>query len=258
VAIHGTGTDLVPVASATAHGVLVSNLPGVNAQSVAEYCVMAMLMLARNVMWITSAMRTQPWDEARKGAAPAQELEGTTVGIIGVGEIGRRVAKICREGFGMRILGNQRNMSRLPQGVESASLEDLLRDSDFVVIACPLTKETHHLINPRTLAMMKKSAWIVNVGRGAVIDENSLIAFLRDRKIAGAMLDVYEQYRLPPGHELFQLGNVILTPHLAGGTIASRARASVAAAGEMLRMLAGERPINLVNPEVLHARSAHH
>src|SRR5712671_986965 len=256
VAIHGTGTDLVPLEEANKYGVMVSNLPGVNAQSVAEYCVMAMLMLARNVMWITSAMRTQPWDEARKGAVPAQELEGTTVGIIGVGEIGRRVAKICREGFGMRILGNQRNMSRLPQGVESASLEDLLRDSDFVVIACPLTKETHHLINPRTLAMMKKSAWIVNVGRGAVIDENSLIAFLRDRRIAGAMLDVYEQYRLPPGHDLFQLGNVILTPHLAGGTIASRARASIAAAGEMLRMLAGERPINLVNPEVLHARSA--
>jgi D-3-phosphoglycerate dehydrogenase / 2-oxoglutarate reductase len=106
--------------------------------------------------------------------------------------------------------------------------------------------------------MMKKSAWIVNVGRGAVIDENSLIPFLRDQKIAGAMLDVYEQYRLAPGHELFHLSNVILTPHLAGGTIASRARASVAAAGEMLRMLAGERPINLVNPEALHARSAHH
>jgi D-3-phosphoglycerate dehydrogenase len=257
VAIHGTGTDLVPLGSATAHGVLVSNLPGVNAQSVAEYCVMAMLMLSRNIIWITSAMRTQPWDEARKGAVPAQELEGMTVGIIGVGEIGRRVAKICREGFGMRILGNQRNMSKLPQGVEGASLEDLLHDSDYVVIACPLTKETHHLINSRTLAMMKKSAWIVNVGRGAVIDENSLIAFLRDKKIAGAMLDVYEQYRLPPGHELFHLGNVILTPHLAGGTIASRARASVAAAGEMLRMLAGERPINLVNPEALHARPAH-
>ena len=258
VAIHGTGTDLVPLASATERGVMVSNLPGVNAQSVAEYCVMAMLMLARNIQWITSAMRSQPWDEARKGAAPAQELEGTTVGIIGVGEIGRRVAKICCHGFGMRVLGNQRNLSKLPQRVKGVSVEELLRDSDYVVIACPLNAETHHLINEKTLKQMKRSAWLVNVGRGAVIDESALIVSLREQKIAGAMLDVYEEYRLPPGHALFKLDNVILTPHLAGGTIASRARASVAAAGEMLRMLAGERPINLVNPDALHARPAHH
>ena len=258
VAIHGTGTDLVPVASATEHGVMVSNLPGVNAQSVAEYCVMAMLMLARNVMWITSAMRTQPWDEARKGAVPAQELEGTTVGIIGVGEIGRRVAKICRHGFGMRVLGTQRRLDRLPPDAEGASFEKLMRESDYVVIACPLNAETRHLINEKTLDYMKAAAWLINVGRGAVIDETSLIRALKNKRIAGAMLDVYEQYRLPPGHELFQLDNVILTPHLAGGTIASRARASIAAAGEMLRMLAGERPINLVNPDALHARPAHH
>jgi D-3-phosphoglycerate dehydrogenase / 2-oxoglutarate reductase len=258
VAIHGTGTDLVPVASATEHGVMVSNLPGVNAQSVAEYCVMAMLMLARNVVAITAALRAQPWDEARKGGIGAWELEGTTVGIIGVGEIGRRVAKICRQGFGMRVLGSQRRLDRLPPDAEPAALEALLAQSDFVVIACPLTPQTRHLINPRTLALMKESAWLINVGRGAVVDENSLISCLGKKQIAGAMLDVYEQYRLPPDHELFKLDNVILTPHLAGVTVAARGRASVAAAGEMLRMLAGERPINLVNPEALSARAANH
>ena len=258
VAIHGTGTDLVPVASATRHGVMVTNLPGVNAQSVAEYCVMAMLMLARNIVAITAALRTQPWDEARKGGSGAWELEGTTVGIIGVGEIGRRVAKICRQGFGMRVLGSQRRLDRLPADAEPAALEALLGESDFVVIACPLTPQTRHLINPRTLALMKKSAWLINVGRGAVVDENSLISFLKKKQIAGAMLDVYEQYRLPPEHELFKLDNVILTPHLAGVTRAARGRASVAAAAEMLRMLAGERPINLVNPEALNARAANH
>jgi D-3-phosphoglycerate dehydrogenase len=258
VAIHGTGIDLVPLASATQHGVMVSNLPGVNAQSVAEYCVMAMLMLARNIVAITAAMRTQPWDEARKGAVQAAELEGTTVGIIGVGEIGRRVARICHSGFGMKVLGNQRRLDKLPADVQPASFEDLLRESDFVVIACPLTKETHHLINEKTLRLMKRTAWLVNVGRGAVIEERSLILALEEKRIAGAMLDVYEQYRIGAGHELFKLDNVILTPHLAGGTIASRARASVAAAGEMLRMLAGERPINLVNPEALDARAANH
>lgn len=251
VCVHGTGTDLVPLASATEHGVMVANLPGVNAQSVAEYCVMAMLMLARNVVAITAAVRSRPWDEARRGGGVALELEGTTAGIIGVGEIGRRVAKICRQGFGMRVLGTQRRLDRLPADAAPAPLHELLRASDFVVVACPLTPETRHLINPDTLALMKKSAWLINVGRGAVIDENALVASLKQKQIAGAMLDVYEQYRLEPGHPLFSLDNAILTPHLAAVTQQARARASVAAAKEMLRMLAGERPLNLVNPEVL-------
>ena len=253
VCIHGTGTDLVPLASATEHGVMVANLPGVNAQSVAEYCVMAMLMLARNVVAITAAVRERPWDEARTGGSVAQELEGATVGIVGVGEIGRRVAKICRLGFGMRVLGSQRRLDRLPAEAEPASLQDLLRASDYVVIACPLTPQTRHLMNAETLSMMQKSAWLVNVGRGAVVDEKALVSALKDRRIAGAMLDVYEQYRLSPDHELLTLDNVILTPHLAGLTIAARGRASVAAAGEMLRMLGGERPLNFVNPDAWEA-----
>jgi D-3-phosphoglycerate dehydrogenase len=258
VAIHGTGIDLVPVASANRRGVMVSNLPGVNAQSVAEYCVMAMLMLARNIVAITAAMRTRPWDEARKLAVRAAELEGTTVGIVGVGEIGRRVAKICRHGFGMKVLGTQRRLDRLPPDAEAVSFENLVQESDFVVIACPLNKDTHHLFDEKTLRLMKPAAWLINVGRGAVVDERALILSLREKRIAGAMLDVYEHYQIAAGHELFNLDNVILTPHLAGGTIASRSRASVAAAGEMLRMLAGERPINLVNPEALDVRAANH
>ncbi len=248
VCVHGTGTDLVPMESATRNGVMVAHLPGANAQSVAEYCVMAMLMLARNIVAITADLRTKPWDEARKGAMKGVELEGTTVGIVGVGEIGRRVAKICGQGFGMHVLGSQRRLDRLPAGVQGVAFEELMRRSDFVVIACPLTPETRHLVNAATLALMKKTAWLVNVGRGAVIREKDLIQALKARQIAGAMLDVYENYRLEPGHELFSLDNVILTPHLAAGTHASRARASVAAAREMQRMLAGEKPLNLVNP----------
>jgi D-3-phosphoglycerate dehydrogenase len=142
-------------------------------------------------------------------------------------------------------------MDRLPADAQPAPLETLLRESDFVVVTCPLTPETRHLINARTLGFMKKTAWIVNVGRGAVIKESDLVLFLKSRQIAGAMLDVYEHYRLEPGHELLALDNVILTPHLAGGTHASRARASVAAANEMLRMLAGTPPLNFVNPQCL-------
>jgi D-3-phosphoglycerate dehydrogenase len=254
VTIHGTGTDLVPLAAASARGVLVANLPGENAQSVAEYCVMAMLMLARNVIAITSAIRTQPWDEARKLAMPAHEIAGMTVGIVGVGEIGRRVALICRHGFGMRVLGHQRRLDRLPPEAEGVDLDHLVAQSDFVVLACPLNKDTHHLFAGPRLASMKPSAWLINVGRGPVIDEAALVEALHERRIAGAMLDVYEHYRIGPGHPFFALNNVILTPHLAGSTHESRARSSVRAAELTLRMLAGEKPVSFVNPEAWDAR----
>jgi D-3-phosphoglycerate dehydrogenase len=249
VVIHGTGTDLVPLASATAHGVAVANLPGINAQSVAEYCAMAMLMLARRINLIVDSLRKDSWDQARLLGADARELAALTVGIVGVGEIGTRLARICHHGFNMRVLGHQRNLENLPAEARPASLDDLLRESDFVVLACPLTPQTRYLMNPRTLGLMKPSAWLINIGRGAVVQEEALIGFLREKRIAGAMLDVYEHYRLAPGHPLFSLDNVILTPHLAAVTRESRARASVAAAHEMLRILAGERPHNLVNPE---------
>jgi D-3-phosphoglycerate dehydrogenase / 2-oxoglutarate reductase len=166
-----------------------------------------------------------------------------------VGEIGTRVAQTCRLGFGMRVLGNQRRLERLPPEAEPAALDALLSRSDFVVVACPLTPQTRYLLNDRTLGLMKPTAWLVNVGRGAVVQESALIAALRGKRIAGAMLDVYEHYRLPPGHPLFSLENVILTPHLAGMTRESRARMSVAAAEEVLRMLDGQPPRNFVNPE---------
>lgn len=256
VVVHGTGTDLVPLAQASAHGVMVANLPGINAQSVAEYCAMAMLMLARKVLTIVNALKVRDWDEVRALDTGAREISGMTLGVVGVGEIGRRVAHIALQGFGMRVLGHQRRLDRLPAGVQPAKLEELLAGSDFVVLACPLTPETRHLINAGTLGMMKPGAWLINVGRGPVVHEAALVEALRAKRIAGAMLDVYENYRLEPDNPLRSLDNVILTPHLSAVTRESRARAGVAAAAEMLRMLAGERPLNLVNPEVLDAKTA--
>jgi D-3-phosphoglycerate dehydrogenase len=250
VTIHGTGIDLVPLPAANAHGVAVANLPGSNAQSVAEYCVMAMLMLARNVFPITTALRSQPWDQARALGARAHEIAALTAGIVGVGEIGRRLARFLRHGFEMRVLGNQRRLDRLPAEAEPASLDDLVRQSDFVVLTCPLTPETHHLFDRARIAAMKPGAWLINVGRGAVVEEAALVAALREKRIAGAMLDVYEHYRIEPGHPLLALDNVVLTPHLAGMTRESRGRMGVAAAEDTLRMLAGEAPHHLVNPEV--------
>jgi D-3-phosphoglycerate dehydrogenase len=249
VVVHGTGTDLVPLAAAARRGIPVANLPGSNAQSVAEYCVMAMLMLARNVASAVTTLKAGAWDAARALGGTNREIAAMTLGLVGVGAIGSRVAKICRHGFGMRVLGNQRRLERIGPDAAPASLEILLGESDFVVVTCPLTPQTRHLLNPRTLGLMKPSGWLINVGRGAVVDEAALVEALKARRIAGAMLDVYEGYRLEPGHALFALDNVILTPHFAGMTVESRARMGIAAAEEMLRMLAGEAPRNPVHAD---------
>ena len=261
VTIHGTGTDLVPLKAANERGIPVANIPGGNAQSVAEYCALAMLMLGRNTFEITTKMRTQTWDEARALGAKAHEIAAMTVGIVGVGEIGGRVARICRQGFGMQVLGNQRRLDRLPSDAQPAALDTLVSESDFVVVTCPLTPETHHLFDQKMLSRMKSTSWLINVGRGAVVEETSLVDALKEKRIAGAMLDVYEHYRLEPGHPLLALENVVLTPHLAGMTQESRKRMGAAAAQETLRMLAGERPRNFVNPEVwdkFHGRRSQH
>jgi len=257
VTIHGTGLDLVPIRAASERGVPVANIPGGNAQSVAEYCAMAMLVLARNFPEIHSSIRIRPWDETRALGAKAHEIAAMTLGIVGVGEIGRRLAVMCRNGFGMRVLGHQRRLDRLPPEAEPVALDSLVTDSDFIVITCPLSAETHHLFNRARIKNMKSTAWLINVGRGAVVEEAALIDSLRSRSIAGAMLDVYEHYRLEPGHPLLALDNAVLTPHLAGMTQESRKRMGAAAAEETLRMLAGEAPKNFVNPEVwekFHAR----
>jgi D-3-phosphoglycerate dehydrogenase len=247
VAIHGTGTDLVPLADATARGVPVSNIPGGNAESVAEYCVMAMLMLARKVLPITNALKATTWDAARALGAGTHEIAQMTAGIVGVGHIGTRVARMCHHGFGMRVLGHQRRLDELPAEALATPIDELVARADFVVVTCPLTPETHHLFNAARLAKMKRTAWLINVGRGAVVEEEALINSLKQKQIAGVMLDVYEHYRLEPGHPLLSLDTAVLTPHLAGMTVESRARMSVAAAEEMLLMLSGKPPKNWVN-----------
>ena len=247
VVVHGTGTDLVPLAAAAAHGVAVANLPGSNAQSVAEYCVMAMLMLSRDIASVVESLRAGTWDAARALGATNHEIAAMTVGIVGVGEIGKRVASVCSRGLGMRVLGHQRRLDRLPPETEARDLPSLLRESDFVIVACPLTPQTRHMLNREMLGLMRRSAWLVNVGRGAVVEEEALVEVLRNHRIAGAMLDVYEHYRLEPGHPLLSLRNAILTPHFAGMTVESRARMGMAAAEEMLRMLAGKPARNPVH-----------
>jgi D-3-phosphoglycerate dehydrogenase len=247
---QGAGVDMIPVDAATAHGVIVSNVPGVNAQTVAEYCVTQFLLHGKRIARMDRKLRSEGWAAARALADDVPELYGKTVGVVGVGHIGARVAAICHHGLGMRVLGYQRRLDQLPAIVEAAALDHIFSDSDFIALCCPLTPETRHLADARRIGLMKPTAVLVNVARGPVVDQAALVAALRERRIGGAGLDVFEQQPLPPGDPLFEFDNVVLTPHLAGLSVESMRRMSVVAAEDTLRILAGKKPVNFFNPEV--------
>lgn len=247
---HGTGLDLIPVEAATAQNIPVANVPGVNAEAVAEYCIGSLIALARGLHLMDRDLRATGWNESRRRTADTIELSGRTLGIVGLGAIGARVAEIAKRGFGMRVLGHQRRLDALPGFVEPADPDRLFAESDFVSLNCPLTPQTRHLLDARRLGLMKPGAFVVNAARGPVIDEQALARALGERRIAGAAIDVYAEQPLPRAHPFLGLDNVLLTPHAAGLTQEASRRMGEGAARATLRLLAGERPENFVNPEV--------
>lgn len=247
---HGTGLDMIPMQAATAQAIPVANVPGANAQAVAEYCIASFLALARPLHGMDLDLRAAGWAEARVQAERATELAGRTVGIVGLGSIGARLAEICHHGFGMRVLGNHRRMDAMPQFVEPAELDRLFSQSDFISLHCPLTPETRQLVDARRLALMKRTAIIVNAARGPIVEEQMLARALATGSIGGAAIDVYDEQPLRRDHLFLGLDNVLLTPHAAGLTQESTRRMSEGAAHEVLRLLRGERPLNLANPEI--------
>jgi D-3-phosphoglycerate dehydrogenase len=253
---HGVGVDLIPVERCTARGVLVANVPGANADAVAEFAVAQMLAIARHAEAMHTELSAAGWDTARARAGAAAELTGKTLGIVGVGAIGARLAEIAHHGFRMRVLGYRRNPAGLPPYVTAADLPILFAESDYVALACPLTEATRGLASAALLARMKPGAWLLNVSRGAVVDEDALLAALRQRRIGGAALDVYAVQPLAPDHPLRSLPNVLLTPHAAGLTRESMEQMSTVSAEEVVRVLRGERPRNFINPEVWPAAQA--
>ncbi len=252
---HGAGVDMIPMESATSLGIPVANVPGVNAQTVAEHVVTTMLMLARRTHRMDALIRTQGWDAARVLSDESMELSGKTVGIVGVGAIGRVVTRICNHGFGMKVIGHQRNLANLPKEVAGVSADQLFAESDFVVLACPLTAQTRGLASRARIASMKKNAVLVNVARGPVVDEAAITEALQQRRIRGAALDVFDRQPLAADHPLMQLDNVVLTPHQAGLTVEAVERMSEFAARDVVRLLRGEKPVNFVNPEVWERRA---
>lgn len=255
---HGVGLDMIPMESATRAGIPVANVPGSNAEAVAEHAIAGMLLVARQQHLMDRELRATDWPTARKRSDASIELFGRTLGVVGMGNVGSRIAEIAHAGFRMKVLGTATRSRALPPCVEAAPLERIFAESDVVALACPLTDETHHLVNAARLAAMKPTAALVNVARGPVIDEAALAEALASKRIRGAVLDVFEEQPLARDHPFLALDNVVLSPHAAGITQESMRRMSQGAAEEALRLLRFERPANLCNPEVWERHLARH
>ena len=253
---QGVGVDMIPVENCTASGVLVANVPGANADSVAEFAMAQMLAAARRAEAMHAALLAEGWERARARTAAAFELHGRTLGIVGVGAVGRRLAEIAAHGFRMRVLGHRRDRDALPPEASYAALDELFAGSDFVVLACPLTDATRGLASAALIGRMQPGAWLLNLARGPVVDGAALLDALREGRIGGAALDVFDEQPLAPDHPLRALPNVLLTPHAAGLSREAVVRMSTGAAEEAVRILRGERPRNLVNPEAWDASRA--
>ncbi len=251
---HGAGTDMIPIERASSAGVMVANVPGVNAVTVAEYAVSQMLQLARRLALIDRRMREQDWARARLISDAGSDLAGRTLGIIGTGAIGSALAHIAGLGLSMTVLGVRRSPGELPAPIQRASLDELLAASDYVALTCPLTDQTRGMIGSAQLARMKPGARLINVSRGAVVDQQALIEALREGRLAGAALDVFQTQPLPADSPLFGFENVLLSPHMAGITADSMRRMSRLAVDQTLAMLAGKPPRHFVNPLVWATR----
>lgn len=211
LSIWGTGTDNVDLAAAKRHGVTVTNTPGVAAVSIAEHSLMLTLAVARRIVAMHQQVVAGGWPRGQ-----SVQLRGKTLGIIGLGAIGRAFARLG-EAIGMRVIAW--TMHPNPAlGFALVELDELLRESDVVSMHLRQSPQTIGFLGARELGMMKPSAILINTARGPIIDEAALIAALRERRIAGAGLDVFDVEPLPAGHALTSLDNVVLTPHNAGVT----------------------------------------
>ncbi|MEM2021087.1 MAG: hydroxyacid dehydrogenase [Zestosphaera sp.] len=252
------GVDNVDIEAATERGIPVVYSPEANSDSVAEFTVMLMLCTLKRLCFLEQFLRSGGWRDALiKNNALGYELKDKTVGIIGLGSIGRRVARIL-QAFGAKLMGYDPYIP--PEALANInitlvkSLDELLKESDVVTIHALLTPQTHHLIGERELTLMKPSAYIINTARGAIVDEAALVKALREKRIAGAALDVFETEPLPKDHPLLQLSNVIITPHFAGFTYEALRKETSMAHEDVIRVLKGCRPKYLANPEVLSKR----
>jgi D-3-phosphoglycerate dehydrogenase len=248
---HGAGLDIVDIPAATRLGVAVVHAPGSNSQAVAEHALMLMLMCAKRAVEVDQWTRAGDW-RARHDSANV-ELAGKTLGIVGIGNIGRRVARFAAA-IGMRVLAYDKYLPddevRRRGAEPTPGLEALLPQVDVLTCHTPLTAETRAMINDRTLGLMKRGAILVNTSRGPVQDERALFQALATGQLAAAGIDVFEEEPPSLDNPILNLRNVVLSTHVAGVTREATRQTGVQVASEMLRVLRGERPDVLVNPEV--------
>ena len=248
---HGVGYDNIDVDAATRHGVAVVFTPGANSISVAEHALALMLNLANKV-----SLAHLEISEGRLGQQKrymGNELNGKTLGLIGLGRIGGHLAKCCRLAFAMRVLAYDPYVKESDEA-ELCSLEEVLREADFLSVHVPLTPETKDIVAARELAMMKPTAFMINTSWGGVVNEEDLYQALRNGQLAGAGLDVFVEEPPRATNPQVQLENVIATPHVGGVTEEAMERMATTVAEEVLAAPAGRIPRNLVNPQVLEQK----
>ena len=257
----GAGTDRIDIDAATRAGIVVVNVPDFCLNEQAEHTMALLLALARRLPWMSAAMARCEWSARHDPGV--HRIAGRTLGLIGFGAGAKAVAERAR-GFGLRLLSWARTPDRHRAeadrlGVELIDLDRLLVESDIVSIHLPLALDTRHLLDATKLARMKSTAVLINTARGAIVDEAALVEALRQRRIAGAALDVFELldvFNLPPAslaardHPLMGLDNVILTPHCAGSSVESTLDSKVRGARNAAVVLAGGWPASVVNPGV--------
>lgn len=256
IANYAVGYNNIDVEEATKRGIMVTNTPGVLTETTADLAWALMMAIARRIVEADRFVREGKFRGWEPMLLLGTDVHGATLGIVGFGRIGQAMARRAL-GFNMKVL--YYDNARVPEQVEKelkatyVDLPTLLRESDFVSLHVPLTKETHHLIGEKELRMMKKGAYLINTARGPVVDEKALVKALKEGWIKGAALDVFEnEPEVEP--ELLKLENVVLAPHIASASYATRSRMSIMAAENIIKALSGEIPPNLVNPEVLQKK----
>jgi len=233
------GYENLNLAYAAEKGITVFNTPGRNADSVADFAVGAIICEARNIARGHFGIKTGKWIREYPNSGMIPDLPGRTVGLIGFGEIGRKVAVRLR-GFDMDVLAYDPFAKNFPESVRAVELPELMRQSDFVSLHARLTAENHHLINAEMLRLMKPNAYLINTSRAGLVDEPALVAALREKRLAGAFLDVFEEEPPSLQNPLVQLENVTLTPHMAGGSNDAFLNSPVKLAAELHKFLRGE------------------
>jgi D-3-phosphoglycerate dehydrogenase len=230
---HGSGTDTIDKAAARARGIEVVAAAGANAAAVAEQALALMLACAKSVTTLNARMHTGYWD---KSTHKSLELSGRTVGLVGLGAIGQRFAKMA-DAVGMRVIGYDPYAKELPATIQPADLDTIWRESDVISLHCPLTEENRNLVNATTLAACKRGVIIINTARGGLIDEVALVAALQSGQVASAGLDSFQAEPMVAGHPFHGIANLTLSPHIGGVTGDAYVNMGVAAATNALEVL---------------------